>query len=224
LTWFFVSGVLAVLAGVYALIYTSFDPIVAGLFAFGALVLLSYTYPFKYWGMGELAIFLIWGPVMIGAVYLVLSGTWNWNVVLAGVPYGLGVASINVGKHIDKLEDDKKKGVGTFPVRVGERTARFVDQFALILIYVVILYLVLVPRYFTPVMLIVFFAFRHALSAIKTLNQPRPAQAPPGYPAWPTWFSAVAFYHNRQFGGLLILGLILDALLRVFLPSFWPAI
>ena len=52
---------------------------------------LAYTYPFKYWGLGELAIFLIWGPIMIGAVYFVLSGTWNWNVVLAGVPYGLAL-------------------------------------------------------------------------------------------------------------------------------------
>ena len=222
LRWFIVSGVLATLAGVYALVYTNFDPVVIGLFALGAVVLLAYTYPFKYWGLGEFAIFLIWGPIMIAGVYFVLSGVWNWNVVLAGVPYGLGVASINIGKHIDKHDDDKAKGVGTFPVRMGEAFARRVDQAALILIYAVILYLVFVPRYFTPAMLIVFFAFRHAWSAIKLLSSPRPAAPPPGYPAWPSWFSAVTFFHNRQFGGLLILGLIIDALLRVYLPSFWP--
>jgi 1,4-dihydroxy-2-naphthoate octaprenyltransferase len=222
LRWFFISGVLATLAGIYALIYTNFNPVVLGLFALGAVVLLAYTYPFKYWGLGEFAIFLIWGPIMIAGVYFVLSGVWNWNVVLAGVPYGLGVASINIGKHIDKHDDDKAKGVGTFPVRVGETVARRVDQVALILIYAVIMYLVFVPRYFTPAMLVVFFAFRHAWSAIKLLNNPRPDAPPPGYPAWPTWFSAATFFHNRQFGGLLILGLIIDALLRVFLPNFWP--
>ena len=222
LRWFFVSGVLAVLAGAYALFYRDFDPRVAGLFAFGAIVLLAYTYPFKYWGLGELAIFLIWGPIMIGSVYLVLSGEWNWNVVLAGVPYGLGVASINVGKHIDKRDDDKARGVGTFPVRAGEAVARRVDQIALLLMYLVIAYLVFVPRYFTPAMLIVFFAFRHALSTIRLLNKPRPAEAPPGYPAWPTWFSASAFFHNRQFGGLLILSLLIDAALRLLIPGFWP--
>jgi 1,4-dihydroxy-2-naphthoate octaprenyltransferase len=138
-----------------------------------------------------------------------------WNVVLAGVPYGLGVASINIGKHIDKHDPDKAKGVGTFPVRVGEAFARRVDQASLILIYVVIAYLVFVPRYFTPVMLIVFLAFRHALTAIRVLNNPRPAEPPPGWPAWPTWFSAFCFAHNRQFGGWLILGLIVDTLLHV---------
>jgi len=226
LRWFFISGVLATLAGIYALLTTNFSPIVIGLFAFGAVVLLAYTYPFKYWGLGEFAIFLIWGPIMIGGVYLTMAlikgGDISnvWNVVLAGIPYGLGVASINIGKHIDKRDDDKAKGVGTFPVRV--------DQTALVLIYAVIAYLVFVPRYFTPVMLIVFLAFRHALNAIKLLNNPRPAKAPGGYPAWPTWFSAVTFFHNRQFGGWLILGLIVDTLLHVIpftaslIARYWP--
>lgn len=222
LRWFFISGVLATLTGVYALFYTGFNPVVIGLFAFGAVVLLAYTYPFKYWGLGEFAIFLIWGPIMIGGVYFVLSGVWNWNVVLAGVPYGLGVASINVGKHIDKLDDDKARGVGTFPVRVGEAFARRVDQIVIILIYAVIAYLVFVPRYFTPAMLIVFLAFRHAWNAVKLLNNPRPASPPTGYPAWPVWFSGAAFFHNRQFGGYILLGLIIDALLRTYLPTFWP--
>jgi 1,4-dihydroxy-2-naphthoate octaprenyltransferase len=233
--WFLVSGVLATLAGFYALFTTGFNPVVIGLFVFGAIVLLAYTYPFKYWGLGELAIFLIWGPILIGGVYYVLAlikggDTSNiWNVVLAGIPYGLGVASINIGKHIDKRDDDKARGVGTFPVRVGEAAARRVDQAAILLIYLIILYLVFVPRYFTPVMLIVFLAFKHGWKAIQLLNKPKPAGPPPGYPAWPTWFSAVTFFHNRQFGGWLILGLIVDTLLHVIpataalIARYWPS-
>jgi 1,4-dihydroxy-2-naphthoate octaprenyltransferase len=222
------------LAGVYALVSTKFNPAVMGLFVFGALTLLAYTYPFKYWGLGEFAIFLIWGPIIIGGVYLTMAlikgGDISnvWNVVLAGIPYGLGVASINIGKHIDKHDDDKAKGVGTFPVRVGEAFARRVDQIALLLIYTVIVYLVFVPHYFTPVMLIVFLAFKHALNAIKALNSPRPQRPPQGFPAWPTWFSAVTFFHNRQFGGWLIIGLIMDTLLHVipftseWIARYWP--
>ncbi|HKI53601.1 MAG TPA: prenyltransferase [Anaerolineales bacterium] len=220
--WFFVSGVLATLAGTWALFYTDFNPVVIGLFAFGAVVLLLYTYPFKYWGLGELAIFLIWGPIMIAGVYFVLSGTWNWNVVLAGIPYGLGVASINIAKHIDKRDDDKERGVGTFPVRVGEAFARRTDQFAVVMIYVVVLYLVFVTRYFTPAMLIVFLATKDAQTFFKMLNTPKPEKAPEEAKAfWPVWFSGFAFQHNRQFGGYILIGLIIDALLRIYLPSFW---
>ena len=223
--WFIISGILASVAGIWALFYTNFSLTTIGLFAFGSLVLLAYTYPFKYWGLGELMIFLIWGPIMIAGVYFVLSGVWSWNVVLAGVPYGLGVVSINMAKHIDKLDDDKSRGVGTFPVRVGEAFARRVDQFAVLMIYVVTLYLVFVPRYFTPVLLIIFFAFKHAWNAVKVMNEPKPAKEPEGWEGgWPVWFSAYTFFHNRQFGGLLVLALIIDALLRVFLPSFWPVL
>jgi 1,4-dihydroxy-2-naphthoate octaprenyltransferase len=222
--WFVVSGFLATLAGIWALFYTDFNPITIGLFAFGSVVLLAYTYPFKYWGLGELMIFLIWGPIMIAGVYFVLSGIWSWNVVLAGVPYGLGVVSINMAKHIDKLEDDKSRGVGTFPVRVGEAFARRLDQFGIVMIYVVIAYLVFVPRYFTPILLITFIAIKDAWKILKVLNQPKPDEAPEGWPGWPVWFSAFAFLHNRNFGGLLVLSLIIDALLRVFLPNFWPVL
>src|SRR4030095_14649799 len=73
LKWFVVSGVLATLAGLYALFTTGFNSQVIGLFVLGSIVLLAYTYPFKYWGLGELAIFLIWGPIIIGGVYLVMT-------------------------------------------------------------------------------------------------------------------------------------------------------
>lgn len=225
LQWFAVSGVLAVLAGFYALFYTDFSPIVIGLFAFGALVLLLYTWPLKYLALGELLIFLIWGPIMITGVYVVLARGWTdnaWLVALAGVPFGLSVASINISKHIDKLSDDKGRGVGTMPVRFGEKAARYINIAALVLIYAVIVYLIFVPRYFTPVMLVVFLAGKRLLLTLTMLSKPRPDEPPEGYPAWPVWFSGFAFFHNRMFGGLLIVGLILDTLLRIFLSGFWP--
>jgi 1,4-dihydroxy-2-naphthoate octaprenyltransferase len=221
LRWFGVSGFLAMLSGVYALVYTHFDPIVIGLFAFGALMLLFYTYPLKYFALGELAIFLIWGPIMIAGVYFVLAQHWNWNVALAGVPFGLCVASINVGKHIDKRPEDKVKGVTTLPVLIGETASRILNTAAIVLAYVIVLYLILIPRYFTPVMLIVFFASNEAWKALKRLSKPRPAEPPPGYPIWPRWFSTVSFVHNRKFGNLFIFGLAADTLIHIFLPAFW---
>lgn len=225
LVWFALSGFVAFAAGIYALFYTDFSPMILGLFAFGALILLFYTWPLKYLGLGELLIFLIWGPIMVGGVYLVLSRGWvenAWLVTLAGCSFGLSVVSINIGKHIDKSEADRAKKVGTLPVRIGEKASRYLNIAVMILIYLVIIYLVFVPRYFTPVMLIILLAVKRLILAIRVHTQPRPAEPPEEYEHWPTWFAAFGFYHNRLLGSLLILGLIIDALLRVFLPGFWP--
>ena len=224
IAWFLVSGVLAFLSGIYALFYTGFAPVVIGLFAFGALVLLFYTWPLKYLGLGELAIFLIWGPILVTGVYIVLSGgsTENiWNVALAGVPFGLSVVSINLGKHIDKSAEDRKKGVGTLPVRIGEKAARYVNMAVIVLIYLVILYLIFVSRFFTPVLLIVFLAGKRIVLAVGVHTKPRPAEPPKEWPGWPTWFSGFAFYHNRLFSDLFVIGILADCLLRIFLPAFW---
>ncbi len=212
--WFLVSGVLAFLSGIFALWYTQMNPTVIGLFAFGSFVLLFYTWPMKYWALGELAIFIIWGPIMIAGVYLVLSGAWSWMVALAGIPFGLSVASINVAKHTDKLTDDKKKGVGTFPVRAGQTFARFTTMAAILIAYGVIIYLVFIG-YFSTFMLLVLFAGQRAFYAIAVLSKPRPDGPPKGFEVfWPTWFSGFCFYHNRLFGGLFILGVLLDTFFR----------
>ena len=221
LKWFAISGILAVLSGVYALYYTQFSPVVMWLFGVGALILLFYTYPLKYFAIGELSIFLIWGPMMIGGVYFVLTGQWNWEVILASIPIGATVVTINLGKHTDKRLEDKTKGITTLPVLVGETMARYITMFAILAAYVIILYLVFVTHFFTPVMLLVFLAYKPALIALKRFSNPRPSEPPAGYPIWPRWFSTVCFVHNIAFSNYFVLALIIDTLLKTFLPPFW---
>ena len=226
LRWFTVSGTLAFLCGVFALFYTSFSLNIIVLFGIGALVLLFYTWPLKHLALGELSIFLIWGPILVAAVFLVLARgemTHFWQAALAGVPWGLSVVSINLGKHIDKAPEDKKKKVGTLPVVIGEKAARYLNMAVVAFIYLVILYLVFVTRYFTPALLLVLLAGKRALFAIGVHAKPRPAEPPAEWKFWPTWFSGFAFYHNRLFSNLLLLAVLIDVLLRVFLPGFWPA-
>jgi len=224
LRWFLISGTLAVLAGIFILVYTSFSPIVIGLFLFGILIIPTYAYPLKYWGLGEPLIFLNWGVIIIPGVYMILSGgpTPNlFNVMLTGLAFGLGFGSFNWGKHVDKLYADKAKGVRTLPVRLGETTSRYINIATLILSYAIVLYLVFIAQFLTPVMLIVFLAFIRAWRVIKLLSKPRPEEAPPGFALWPRWFSTPQLLHIRLFCGLYMLGLFIDLLLRTFLPGFW---
>ncbi len=151
----------------------------------GAFILLFYTYPLKYVGIGELSIFIIWGPLMIAGVYYVLTGLWSWPVVLASIPVGLNVVTINLGKHTDKLRKDVVKKVRTLPVLVGEPAARYITIGAITLSYLIVIYLIFVTHFFTPLMLLVLLAVKPARTALQRLSQPRPTEPPPGYPIWP---------------------------------------
>ena len=69
-------------------------------------------------------------------------------------------------------------------------------------------------------MLFVVLGIPRLLSVLKVFAQPKPLEPPPGYPerGWPLWFVGYAFVHTRRAGGLLTLGLLLNALLPVTLP------
>jgi 1,4-dihydroxy-2-naphthoate octaprenyltransferase len=209
------------MAGVYAMFYTHFAPIVVWLFVFGALILLFYTYPLKYIGIGELSIFIIWGPLMIAGVFYVLTGVWDWMVVLASIPVGLNVVTINLGKHTDKMKEDKVKGVRTLPVLLGEPAARYLTVSAIVASYLITIYLIFVAHFFTPLLLLIFVAIKPAQAAIQRLSAPRPAGPPTGYPIWPRWFSTVCFVHNRVFSNYFVLALIIDTVIRTLFPTFW---
>jgi 1,4-dihydroxy-2-naphthoate octaprenyltransferase len=158
---------------------------------------------------------------MVGGVFYVLTGVWSWAVILASLPIGFNVVTINLGKHTDKAKEDVLKGVRTLPVLVGETAARYITISAIVLSYLITLYLIFVTHFFTPVMLLVFMAYKPAQMAIQRLSKPRPTEPPPGYPIWPRWFSTVCFIHNRVFSNYFVIALIVDTLLRTFLPNFW---
>ena len=98
--------------------------------AVGALLLYAYDAApraLKELGLGEFAAFLVWGPLMIGGGYYVITGQWSGDAFLASVPYGLGVASILIGKHIDQRNFDIGQHQHTLPVLLGERRARLLE-------------------------------------------------------------------------------------------------
>ncbi len=83
------------------------------LLGLGVFFVLFYTYPLKYIALGEISVLVVWGPLMIGGGYYVITGGWDWNVVIASLPYALGVTGVIFGKHIDKFEMDKAKRIHT---------------------------------------------------------------------------------------------------------------
>ena len=207
-----VTGGLAVLCGVY--LWTARGDAVITLTAVGAFFVLFYTWPLKYIGLGEPAVLLVWGPLMIGGGYYVISGDINWPVVVAATTYALAPTAVLFGKHIDKLEADKGKGIRTLPVILGHEKSRRAVMGLLIAQYPLIILLVLVG-YFSPVVLLTLFSIPWLLRINKFFGGPPPNHAEEAAEefrkVWPLYYVAAAFWYTRRFGGLFTLTLILDA-------------
>jgi len=173
----------------------------------------------KHHGLGEPGVFLVWGPLMVGGTFLAATGTIPGWVLLVSVPYALLVTSVLFGKHIDKIEADAAIGVRTLPVILGESRARTVGSWLMIAFYPLTV-LAVVVGLLGPWVLLVVLGIPRLLSVLKVFAQPKPLEPPPGYPerGWPLWFVGYAFVHTRRAGGLLTLGLLLNALLPVTLP------
>jgi 1,4-dihydroxy-2-naphthoate octaprenyltransferase len=224
LTYFAVTSLLALTCGLFLLFLNGWDPVIWLLLGLGMVFVLFYTWPMKGWALGELAVLIVWGPLMIGGGYYVLTGLWNWNVVWASLPYVLGVTTVIFGKHIDKYLVDKAKKIYTLPVVIGEKTARYAVLAMMIAPYLLVIYLI-VTRYFTPVMLVVFLAVPQFLKIYPQFLKPKPETRPEGFPegqgGWPLYFAPQAFVNNRAFGMWFMLGLIADIVLRLLFPTFW---
>ncbi len=162
--------------------------------------------PLKTIGLGEIAVLLVWGPLMIGGGFAMITGQLSVNATLSSLPYGLGVMTILMGKHIDQMNFDSRRKILTLPVLVEERAARALNITAIVAIYTIVVALVGLGR-LTPFALAVFLAAPYAVHAVKLMNQPRPTAPPEGFVGWPLWYHRACLEHNRVLGWAYIGGL-----------------
>ncbi len=189
-------------------------------FAFlGLFISVFYVAPpvkLKHHGLGEPGVLVVWGPLMIGGVFYVTTGMLPPWVIVASLPYAFLVTTVLLAKHVDKFEADSAKGIHTLPVIMGRDRALFLTQELMVAYFVLVFCLVMVGTLGVWTLL-TFLAVPRLWKVLRVLNRPKPAQAPPNYPIWPLWYVAFAMSVNRLAGGLLVLGLLLDAIYPVHL-------
>ena len=209
---------------ILAFFITQRGPLVIPFALGGLFVSVFYVAPpirLKHIGLGEPGVFIVWGPLMVVGTFFVATGEipgWAW---IASLPYAILVTTVLFGKHIDKIEADKKKGVRTMPVLLGERNARLVARALMIAFYPIVLGAVAVG-WIGPWVALVILGIPRLLTTLKTYSVPRPESPPHSYVGWPLWFVGASFVHTRRAGALLILGLLLNAFLPVHLPWLVP--
>ncbi len=170
----------------------------------------------KHRGLGEPGVAVVWGPLMICGTYFVTTGLLPAWVAVASLPYAILVTTVLIGKHVDKLEADRAKGIHTLPVLLGAERSLFLNQMLMVSFFVLILCLVLVGA-LGAWTLLTFLALPRLVQVLRVYQQPKPAERPPNYPIWPLWFVAWAFLLTRMAGGFFVLGLVANAIYPIFL-------
>jgi 1,4-dihydroxy-2-naphthoate octaprenyltransferase len=185
----------------------------------GLVIGVGYVAPplqLKHRGLGEPAVALAWGPLMIGGTYYATTGALEPWVLVASLPYAILVTTVLIGKHIDKYDADAAEGIRTLPVLLGRKRALFLNQQLMVTYFVFVLSLVMVGS-LGAWTLLTFLAVPRTWEVIKVYNDPRPKEPPVDYPIWPLWYVAWAFTLTRRAGGLFVLGLIVDAIYPIHL-------
>lgn len=168
-------------------------------------------------GLGELGVFLVWGPLMIGGTYFVMAGTMpTAGVWLATIPYGLAVATVLMGKHIDKIDADRSKGIHTLPVILGEQASLRLNMALMIAFYLAVVALVLTGTLGIWLLLLAL-ALPRLKAVLEQYSRPKPDEPPEDYAVWPLWYVSGAFWHNKRAGLLFVAGLFLNLLIPLSL-------
>jgi 1,4-dihydroxy-2-naphthoate octaprenyltransferase len=167
----------------------------------GAIASFFYTagpIKYKYLALGELAVFLMWGPVIVGGTYFVQRGSLSLDAVLISVPFGLLVALVLLANNLRDIDYDRSAGIATLGTLLGQQKTRVLYQGLILLAYLAIALLIAL-KILSPWGVLVFFSAPVAFRLIRTLQREIPNDA-----------DARTAQLDTLFGVWLIVGLILE--------------
>jgi 1,4-dihydroxy-2-naphthoate octaprenyltransferase len=123
---------LASLLGLYLASVAGWPVIVIGLLSIAAAV--AYTggpFPFGYYGLGDLFVFLFFGLAAVCGTYFVQAVTVSALAWWSAIPMGLLITAILVVNNLRDIETDRRAGKRTLAVRLGAGGARAEYSFCL---------------------------------------------------------------------------------------------
>jgi 1,4-dihydroxy-2-naphthoate octaprenyltransferase len=123
----------------------------------GFIVSIGYTAPplkFVYRGLGEIAVAIGFGPLMLLGAYVVQTrGALSWEPFVASLPIALLVALILYVNEIPDRRGDARAGKRTLPVRLSKPTVIAIYQVAAIAAYAILVVGVVVGQLPIPALL-----------------------------------------------------------------------
>ena len=114
-------------AGIGLFLLFHSGPLLLGIGAFGVLVVITYTagpFPLAYNGLGEVAVAVCFGPLMVLGAYYVMALETHITPIVVALPLMFTVAAILHANNIRDIDADRAANKHTLAVIFGLRVAR----------------------------------------------------------------------------------------------------
>lgn len=111
----------------WSLVYTGFDIVILGLLLLGTCLAIGYTAgpaPLKYLGLGDLTVFICFGPAMVAYCSKLLAGQVYWEVLALTTPVTLFVVATLHANNYRDIESDSRAGAKTVAIMLGPGASR----------------------------------------------------------------------------------------------------
>jgi len=189
---------LSTLIGIYLAATRGWELMWIGLI--GAFASLSYTAPplkYKYSALGEISVFLMWGPLMVAGSFFVQRQEFNINAFWISLPFGVLVALVLLANNIRDIAHDSNKGILTLAIILGQHKGTLLYGAFVVVAYLGIIWMsIFGPLYLWS--LIVLVSLPLAIRLLRQMKKHVPADA-----------DARTAQLDTAFGVLLVISLVL---------------
>jgi len=157
----------------------------------------------KYRALGEISVFLVWGPLMVTGAYYVLTGRVDPTPLLVSIPHGIWVALVLLANNTRDIDYDRGEGIKTLPILLGKDRSLKLFQLLMYSTYLIVAVLV-IARALTALSLLTLLTLPAAVRLARTFRLALPDTADP-----------LTAKLTLQFGILLTIGIFIGTVVSV---------
>jgi len=103
---FAIAGYLTWLQGIPVMVFSVLGVLFGVFYTAGPVKL-------KYRTLGEVSVFLAFGPLMVGGAFYAITGQFSWDPLLASIPIGLLIALVLLANNLRDRSFDAEVGIST---------------------------------------------------------------------------------------------------------------
>lgn len=162
--------VFAVLLGVPVIMQRGVTVLILGIAGIlGGYFYTAKPFSFKYRALGDIMIFLMYGPAIVAGTFYALTGTFTWTAVYCSIPLGLLITGILQANNLRDILHDRQANIKTLATVFGSGFAKGEYVFLIAGAYVTVILLV-VFRVLAPWSLLVLLSLPVALKNMNMIK------------------------------------------------------